>query len=95
MVLDGLVGLGVALLLGTALAEYSKFRHKAEKGWNWLSLGGVLFLFAGSFSVAGSLGNIVGPAIWSGLSSLFEVVGWLFALIGAFFVAYEILVTTR
>ncbi len=95
MVLEGLVGLGVALLLGTALAEYSKFRHKSEKGWNWIALGGTWLLFAGTFSPTSALAGYIGSAVLGGIGSIFEVLGWLFALIGAIFVAYETLVASR
>jgi len=89
-IFEGLLGLGVAILLGSALAEYAKFRHKAEKGWNWLMLGGTWFLFAGSFGVASSLGSLINaPTIWLQFGQIFEALGWLFALIGAIFVAYE------
>ena len=92
MVFEGLIGVGVALLLGTALAEFSKFRHKSEKGWSWIALGGAWFLFAGTFT-ASSVGSLIGaPAVWAGIGQVFEVLGWLFALIGAVFVAYETLI---
>ena len=94
MVLEGMVGLGIALLLGAALAEYAKFRHKSEKGWNWISLGGAWILFSGVTGAASVPISGLDAIIGSGgaLTLLFGVVGWLFALIGAIFVAYETLV---
>ncbi len=92
MVFEGLVGLGIALLFGTALAEYSKFRQKSTRGWNWLALAGAWFIFAGSFGVATALAPYVTATLWEGISLLFQTLGWLFALIGAIFVAYETLV---
>jgi len=92
MVFEGLVGLGVAVLLGLALAEYAKWRSKAERGWNWLAVAGVWFIFAGAFGVATTLGGYIGAATWSGISAIFEVLGWIFALIGTLLVAYELLV---
>jgi len=91
MVFEGMVGLGIALLLAPAIAEYAKIRHKADKGFNWIATSGVFFLFAASFTVAGTLGGYVGEPVWAGIGSIFEVVGWLLALIGTIFVGYQIL----
>lgn len=92
MVFEGLVGLGVAFLLGVALAEYAKFRAKADKGFNWLAVAGVWFLFAGTFGAATTLGGLVGTGAWTSIAMIFEVIGWIFALIGTLFVAYQALV---
>lgn len=92
VLLEGLAGLGVAFLLGVALAEWAKFRSKAEKGFNWIALAGVWFLFAGSFVAAPSLGAYLGATTYASIGSIFEIVGWIFALIGTLFAAYEILV---
>jgi hypothetical protein len=92
MVFEGLVGVGVAIIFALALAEYAKWRSKAERGWNWLAVAGVWFIFAGSFAVATTIGGYVGASVWSGISAIFEVLGWVFALIGTLLVAYEVLV---
>jgi thiosulfate reductase cytochrome b subunit len=87
-----LIDVGVAILVAYALAEYCKFTRKAEKGFSWLALGGVWLLFAGIFPVAATIGSYVGASVWTGISQIFEVIGWIFALIGVLFVAYEVLV---
>ena len=87
-----LVDVGVAILVAYALAEYCKFTRKSVKGFTWLALGGVWLLFAGLFPVAATLGNYVGTSVWVGIAQLFEVIGWIFALIGVLFIAYEVLV---
>ncbi len=89
-VIGDLVLLGLAFLLAPAIAEYANIRKKAERGFNWISSAGVLFLFAGT------LGSSVTPASLGTLGELyirelFYVVGWIFALIGAVLGAYEIL----
>jgi hypothetical protein len=89
--LEGLTGLGVAFLLGVALAEWAKFRVKAERGFNWIALAGVWFIFAGSLQVS-SLGNFIGAGTAAGIGSIFDVAGWIFALIGTLFVFYEVIV---
>ncbi len=85
-----LIEIGIALLLGTALAEYAKFRKKSEKGWAWIATAGVLFLFAGSFLGVPAVDTFLTFGSY-GLKDIFAVIGWLFALIGAIFVAYEVL----
>jgi len=83
---EGTLGVGIAFLLAVALAQYAKF--KASKGLSWLGVAAVFFLFSGAFAV---------PAVTTWLSSvailkeIFELLGWLFALIAAIFVAYETL----
>jgi hypothetical protein len=94
MVFEGLVGLGVALLLAPAFAEYAKIRKRAERGFNWLAASGVWFIFAATFGAgyATTLGGYLGATAWGGLGSIFEIIGWLFALIETIFVVYEMLV---
>jgi hypothetical protein len=87
-----LVDVGVALMFIYALAEYAKYTRAARKGFSWLALSGVFLVFAGTFGVATTLGTYLGTAVWEGLGQLFEVLGWLFALIGTVFIAYEVLV---
>lgn len=91
MVFEGIVGLGVALLLAPAIAEYGKVRHKAEKGFNWLAVAGVMFIFAASFAVP----VIATEGAWlsavKDVGPVFQILGWLFALIGVIFVGYEAL----
>lgn len=80
------LNLGVGFLLAAAFAYYAKF--KAEKGFQWLGVSAVFFLFSAAFAA---------PSVQLYLSSItilqqiFELLGWLFALIAAVFVAYEVL----
>jgi uncharacterized membrane protein HdeD (DUF308 family) len=84
-----LAPLGIAFLLAAVFAEYLKFRNVAKKGFNWLILAGVFFLFAGTFPVAYNLESYLGISVWNGLAQLFEILGWLFALVGTLFIVYE------
>jgi hypothetical protein len=88
-IFGGLIDLGIAFLLAAAFAEYLKFRNVAKKGFNWIILAGIFFLFAGTFTAATSLGGYLGTSVWNGLAQLFEILGWLFALVGTLFVVYE------
>jgi len=88
-IFGGLLDLGIAFLLAAALAEYLKFRNVAKKGFNWIIVAGVFFLFAGTFSTATALGSYLGTSVWNGLAQLFEILGWLFGLVGTLFIVYE------
>ncbi len=89
MVFEGFIDLGVAIFVLLALAEYSKHVRKGEKGWHWLAVAGVWFLFAGTFPMLeASLGSYF-PGFWSPLTQLFEIVAWFLALIGTLLVLYE------
>ena len=99
--LEGMAGLGIGFLLVVALAEWGKFRNKAEKGFNWIGLAGVWFLFAGAIQLAIMLGadsatptvaTYIGGATAGAAFAIFQVIGWIFALIGTLFAAYEVLV---
>jgi hypothetical protein len=83
---EGTLGIGVAFLLAVALAQYAKF--KAEKGLSWLGVAAVFFLFSGAFAVTAVGTYLTSVSI---LKDIFELLGWLFALIAAIFVAYETL----
>ena len=91
MVFEGLVGLGVAFLLAPVFAEWAKLRHKAEKGFNWYAVAGVFFLFAATFGAVPSVGATGILGMVAPLGVVFEIIGWLFGLIGTIFVAYEML----
>ena len=86
------VELGIVCLLAPVLAEHAKLRSKADKGFGWIAVAGVMFLFAGTFGGATALSTYLGATIVNSLESLFAIVGWLFALIGTIFVGYEMLV---
>ena len=87
-VFEGTLGLGIALLLAVALAEYAKVRHKSEKGFSWLGVSAAFFLFSGAFT-APAVGQYLSQI--SILDGVFQLLGWLFALIAVIFVAYETL----
>jgi hypothetical protein len=78
--------LGVGFLLAVALAEYAKLRHKSEKGFAWLGVSAAFFLFSAAFA-APAVGLYLGSIAI--LQQIFELLGWLFALIAVIFVAYE------
>ncbi|TAL46743.1 hypothetical protein EPN87_04540 [archaeon] len=90
----GMVDLGIAFLIVVALAEYIKFRNKADKGFSWLAVAGVLFLFAGASAADTTISSyapgVVGAS--GALTSLFGVVGWVFALVGTLFIIYQVIV---
>lgn len=79
--------LGLGFFLAIALAEYAKWRHKAERGFSFLGLSAVFFLFSATFA-APVAGTWLGSIFWLQLG--FELVAWLLALIAVLFIAYEI-----
>jgi hypothetical protein len=85
-IFEGTLGVGVAFFLAMALAQYAKF--KAEKGFSWLGVAAVFFLFAGAFTAPAVTRYLASVTIFG---EIFELLGWLFALIAAIFVAYETL----
>ena len=91
MVFEGTIGIGIALLLAPVLAEYAKVRSKSQRGFNWLAVGGVWFIFASSFAISSTLGGLVGSELWSTIGSFFEVLAWLWALIGTLYIGYDII----
>jgi len=91
--LSPLAGIGLAFLLAVALAEFAKFRSRADKGFNWVALSGALFLFAGATSVetSGFVAELLTAPVTKGIQNLLAALGWLTALIGTLFVAYQVL----
>jgi len=90
MVFEGIVGLGLALLLAPAIAEFAKIRNRADRGFSWIAVSGVFFLFAATFSISAIQTGGYLEVLSSG-KTLFEILGWIFALIGTIFVGYEML----
>lgn len=89
MVFEGLVGLGVACLLAPVLAEYAGIMDKAPKGFSLIGGAGVLYILAKGFDMSMVFGENM-PNIASSGAMLFDVLGWLFLLIGAIMVAYKL-----
>ena len=92
---EATIDMGIAILIAVALAEYFKWRSKADKGFTWLALAGVWLVFAGATNVAAGGGAALAAyglgGVVTGLSWLFAVIGWIFALVGTLFIAYQTL----
>jgi hypothetical protein len=81
MVFEGLVGLGIACLLAPAIAQFAGTRKKAERGYNWIAIGGLMFILASAFAIEfWTLTKLTDIATWG--SQLFQVIGWIFLLVG-------------
>ena len=90
MVFTTLIDASVAIFILIALAQYAKIRDKSDRGYGFLAAGGVILLFAALFSVAPAFGSAVRlSTVWDNIGGVFQIIGWLFALVGTFFVAYE------
>ncbi|HDM05653.1 MAG TPA: hypothetical protein ENG34_00045 [Candidatus Aenigmarchaeota archaeon] len=86
-----IVWLGLACLLAPVFAQYAGMRKKAEKGFNWIMMAGLLFLLAGAFDAAtvsfwtaSGLTDVASGGVW-----LFEIIGWIFILVGVLMAVYE------
>ena len=84
------VDVGLVLLLAVIIAEYMRIRSKF-RGFNWLTMAGILLIFTGTFGAASVLADYVGAEVWKGLQDIFGVLGWLFALVGTVFIVYEMI----
>ncbi len=82
----------IVIFLVLVFAEYTKVRAKSAKGFGLIGGAAVFFLLAGSFAVPGGLG-FMGLLTTSGLAAvgqyLFEVIGFIFLLIGTILVAID------
>jgi len=87
MVFEGTVGLGVALLLVTGLAEWAKYKQKRERAFKWLAGAGVLLVASAVFALAPPFGEFSG--VYRGLQSLLELLGAISALLAVVFLVYE------
>jgi lipid-A-disaccharide synthase-like uncharacterized protein len=81
---DATLGLGVGFLLAVALAQYAKV--KSAKGWQLIGVAAAMFLFSAAWTAPAVVSYLSSVAL---LKEVFELLGWLFALIGAIFVVYE------
>ena len=81
------LNIGIGFFLVIALAEYSKFRHKAERGFSFLGLSALFFLFSATFAAPVAT-TWLGSIIWLDLA--FELVAWILALIAVIFITYEV-----
>jgi len=88
MALDMLY-LGLGLLVAVAIGHYARIR--AEKGWQWLTVAALFFLFSAAWE-APAVGSFIGSGAMVILRQIFELVGWLFTLLAAIFIAYELLI---
>lgn len=88
VIINTTTDLGLALLLAVVFAEYAKARAKSTRGWTWVGVAGIFLVFAGIPS------TVVAPIPAEAstiIGTMFAVLGWLLALIGTIFVAYETL----
>jgi len=85
MLFSGILDAGLVLFLGAIFAHYLGYTKKS-KGWPWIVVAAVFLIFSGipiDWSAYYGLDISVVPII-------FETVGWIVALVGALYTAYEI-----
>jgi len=86
VIFEGTLGLGIGFLLAVALAQYAKF--KSGKGMQLIAVAGVMLLLSAAWGIPAVGSYLVQVAL---LKDVFELLAWLFVLIGVIFVAYETL----
>ncbi len=91
--LEGFIGVSIAIFLIITLAEISKFRLRAKIGFSWIALSGIIFLFLGVTKLSTNLKYFFGEI--SLISIILEMIGWIFILIGTLFISYEVLVERK
>jgi hypothetical protein len=88
MVFEGIIGLGIACLLAPAIAQFAGTRKKAERGYNWIAIGGLMFILATAFGVEfWTLNKLTQISGWG--SQIFQVIGWIFVLAGVLSILIE------
>lgn len=87
MVFEGAVGLGVALLLVTGLAEWSKYKSKRERAFKFLAGAGFLLVASAVFTMSPPFAEFAGA--YTGLNVLLQLLGAVFALLAVVFLVYE------
>lgn len=85
---SGILGLGIACLLAPVFAEYANIREEAGMGFSFIAGGGVLYLLSSSFEMTGFFGQVASLSTMG--ASLFEVIGWIFVLIGSLMTVYKL-----
>lgn len=75
------------ILLAPVFAEYAKIRAKAARAFSFIAAAGVLFLLSLGFAVFGDIASPV--AIYGAM--LFDVVGFIFLLVGAVWAAVTLM----
>ena len=83
---NGLIDMGVAIFVIIALAEVAKLKRKSERGYGWLAIAGLCFLFAGVIGVIPTTVPFVRDLF---LTEIFSFFGWILAIIGTIFIGYE------
>jgi hypothetical protein len=75
-------------LLAPAIAQFAGTRKKAERGYNWLAIGGLMFILAAAFGIDfWTLAKLTDISGWG--SQLFQIIGWIFVLAGVLSALFE------
>jgi len=90
---EGLITLGIATVLVPVFFKYAGMEKNMERALGFLAGGGVLFLLAAAFSASNlsfwGYANLTNVA--TNGTYLFEIVGWIFVLVGALLTSIRML----
>lgn len=86
-----IVWLGLVCLLAPAIAQYAGVKKKMDKGLGWVAVAGLMFILAGAFDASvvtfwatSDLGSVADGGLY-----LFQIIGWIFVLVGVISAAFE------
>jgi len=86
-----IVWLGLVCLLVPAIAQYAGLKKKTEKGLGWIAIAGLMFILAGAFDATTvtfwATSDLTSVA--DGGMYLFQIIGWIFVLVGVLSAAFE------
>ena len=79
----------IVIFLVLVFAEYTKVRAKSAKGFGLIGGAAVFFLLAGSFASLGFMQLLTASGLAAVGQYLFEVIGFIFLLIGTIMLAID------
>lgn len=85
--------MAIAVFMIVVFAEYGNVRKRAERGFGFLAAGGLLFFLAATFNLEVLKTVTVQGALYG--QYLFQVIGWIFIIVGVVWASVDLSKTTR
>ncbi len=87
--LEGVIGVGVGLLVGLALLKYSGYVDQLKKELGYFAAGAVFLLLTSVLgTVSDAIPSVAGAVGW--INIIFDVIAFILVLIGAIAMAIQI-----
>jgi len=91
----GILDVGIALLVVTALAEYARYRERRQQAFRLLAAAGFLFVVAGLFENPSTAGFSYFGGAHTILVSIMQSLGEVVAVVSAIVLAYDVATEKR